>query len=166
MSRSRQVEIDPRDGKGIAAIMPRGKGFQFVFYGDSCSGIQIGQHDETRAAVNCIMRAIEPPPEFIMFPCDEIIGLVSSASELRPQWAYWFDTEMAWLDRERMPMLHTAGNHTSYDPTSACVFHDVMCPHRPVQSPEQSDVRFAVAPLDPVVAGKAEADATGGRNGA
>lgn len=166
MSRSRQVEMELQDDKGITAIMPRGKDLQFVFYGDSCSGIQNGRHEETHAEINRIVRAIEPPPDFILFPGDEIIGLVSSESELMRQWAYWFNTETAWLDREHMPTFLTAGNHTSHHTTSACVLHDVMRTHLPVQSPEQLDVRFAVAPLDPVFAGKAEADANGGRDGA
>lgn len=158
--------MDPRGGKGIAAIMPRGKGFQFVIYGDSCSGFQIGRHEETRAAVNLIVRLIDPPSKFIVFSGEEIISLVSSESDLRRQWAHWFATGTAWLDPERIPVSHKTGNHTSYYTTSACVFHDVMRPHLPVQSPEQLDVRFAVAPLGAVVAGKAEADAIGGRDGA
>lgn len=166
MNRSKQVEMEPQDGKGITAITPRGKDLQFVFYGDRCSGIENGRHQETHAAVNRILRVIQPPPEFIVFPGVEISGLVSSESELIRQWAYWFDTETAWLDRERMPTFHTTGTHTSHHTTSACVLHDVMRPHLPVQLPEQLDARFAVVPLDPVVAGKAEADASGGRDGA
>jgi hypothetical protein len=113
-----------------------------------------------------VLRSIDPPFKFIVFLGDEVIGFVSSESDLRRQWAHWFATETAWLDPERIPMSHKTGNHTSYYTTSACVLLDVMRPHLPVQSPEQLAVRFAVAPLGAVVAGKAEADATGGRNGA
>lgn len=129
--------MKPRGDQGIAAIMPRGKGVQFVFYGDSCSGIKNGRHEETHAAVNRIVSGIEPPPEFIVFPGDEIIGLVSREAELRKQWAYWIETEMAWHDRARVPMFHTTGNHTVFDTNSARVFHDVMRRHLPLSSPDE-----------------------------
>ena len=126
-----------QDHPAIPAIMPRGKGFQFVLYGDSCSGIENALHEKTHAAVNFIVKKIEPKPAFIVFPGDEIIGLTSSEAELRKQWAYWCDHEMAWLDRERIPTFHTTGNHTTYDTTSRRVFHEVMCQHLPIPSPDQ-----------------------------
>lgn len=126
-----------RDNHGIAAITLRGEGVQFVLYGDSCSGVQNGRHEETHAAVNRIASGVDPPPEFIVFPADEIIGLSSCEAELRKQWAYCFETEMVWLDRQQVPMFNTTGNHTAYDTTSARVFFDVMRRHLPLQSPDQ-----------------------------
>lgn len=89
------------------------------------------------AKISLIAQSFRPEPEFIVFPGDEIIGLASSEEELRQQWAYWFNTEMAWLDRERVPMFHTTGNHTVFDTTSARVFHDVMRRFLPLSSPDQ-----------------------------
>ena len=42
------------------------------------------------------------------------------------QWSYFFDTEMAWLDRNGIPLFHTPGNHTTYDIQSEAVYRDVM----------------------------------------
>ena len=69
---------------------------------------------------------LDPSPEFIVFPGDEIIGLVPDEASLRRQWHYWFDVEMAWLDRSTIPLFNTTGNHTAYDRMSELVFADVM----------------------------------------
>jgi len=110
----------------IPAILPRGKGHQFVLYGDSCSGVPGALHEKTFASVNAVVQRLEPQPEFILFPGDEIIGLTPDADALRAQWRHWLDTEMAWLDRATIPIWHTTGNHTTYDLTSEAVFRTLL----------------------------------------
>ena len=110
----------------IPALLPRGKGHQFLLYGDSCSGLPNALHEKTFASVNAVVRRLRPQPEFILFPGDEIIGLVPDADTLRTQWQYWLDTEMGWLDRATTPMWHTTGNHTTYDAMSNAVFREVL----------------------------------------
>ena len=46
----------------------------------------------------------------------------------------FFDTEMAWLDRNGIPLFHTPGNHTTYDIQSEAVYRDVMA-HLPQNGP-------------------------------
>ncbi|MGV2128625.1 metallophosphoesterase family protein [Agrobacterium vitis] len=118
---------------GLPALMPRGPGHQFVLYGDSCSGVKGGLHEQTFASINTIIKRLEPQPDFIVFPGDEIIGLVADEHELRAQWKYWFETEMAWLDRQQIPLWHTTGNHTTYNVMSEDVFRDVL--HLPDNGP-------------------------------
>lgn len=118
----------------IRALLPRGPGRRFVFYGDSCSGVAGALHEGKLAKINGVVRRIEPEPEFVVFPGDEIIGLVPDESELRAQWRHFLDVEMAWLDRRRVPMFHATGNHTTYDATSERVFSDVMS-HLPRNGP-------------------------------
>ncbi|MCB0111384.1 MAG: hypothetical protein KDE53_35930, partial [Caldilineaceae bacterium] len=72
---------------------------QFVVYADACSGVPGALHEETFAAVNQVIQRLDPPPEFIAFPGDEIRGLTADDDALRDQWQYWFAHEMAWLDR-------------------------------------------------------------------
>jgi hypothetical protein len=110
----------------IPALVPRGPGHQFLVYGDSCSGVPGGLHERTFASVNAVVRRLQPQPEFILFPGDEIVGLVSDPEELRAQWRYWLDIEMGWLDRRWTPMWHTTGNHTAYDQMSEDVFRGVL----------------------------------------
>lgn len=122
----------------IASLTPRGPGHQFVFYGDSCSGVPGAPHERTHARVNSIVARLRPEPEFIVYPGDEIIGLVSDEAALRAQWTYWLETEMAWLDRDRIPMFHTTGNHTTYSAMSERVFADVLS-HLPRNGPPGQD---------------------------
>lgn len=110
----------------IPALLPRGQGHQFVLYGDSCSGVPGALHERTFASVNAVVQRLKPQPEFILFPGDEIIGLTPDADALRAQWRYWFDKEMAWLDRAAIPMWHATGNHTTYDAMSEAVFRSVL----------------------------------------
>lgn len=110
----------------ILSLLPRGAGHQFLLYGDSCSGVPNALHERTFASVNAVVRRFRPQPEFILFPGDEVIGLVPDAEALRAQWRYWLDTEMAWLDRKKTPMWHTTGNHTAYDEMSEGVFREVL----------------------------------------
>ena len=110
----------------IAALEPRGEGHRFVLYGDACAGVPGGRHEETFARVNSVVGRFAPAPEFVVFPGDEIIGLTRDEAVLRAQWRHWFEVEMAWLDRSRIPLFHTTANHTTYDPMSERVFADVM----------------------------------------
>lgn len=113
-------------GKPIGALLPRGQGHQFVIYGDSCSGVPGGRHEATFAAVNRVVARLDPPPEFIIFPGDEIIGLVPDRDALLRQWRHFLDVEMAWLDRGSIPVWHCTGNHTTYDRMSEAVFAEVL----------------------------------------
>lgn len=110
----------------IPALLPRGKGHQFLVYSDSCSGVPYALHERTFASVYAVVRRLDPQPEFILFPGDEIIGLVPDATTLREQWRHWFEAEMGWLDRTRTPVWHTTGNHTTYDIMSERVFREVL----------------------------------------
>lgn len=110
----------------IEALLPDGNGHQFIIYSDSCSGVPGALHAHTFASVNTVLSRIEPRPNFILFPGDEIIGLVESEEALRKQWRFWLDHEMSWLDRTRIPIWHTTGNHTTYDEMSEGVFRDVL----------------------------------------
>ena len=110
----------------ITALVPSGEGRQFVFYGDSCSGVAGALHEQTFARVNSVVSRLEPPPEFIIYPGDEVMGLVRDETELRRQWDYWLNTEMAWLDRASIPIYHSTGNHTTYSVMSERVFADVL----------------------------------------
>lgn len=110
----------------ITALLPNSGGHQFVMYGDSCSGIPNALHERTFADVNAVIKRLVPQPEFILFPGDEIVGLTPDPSALRKQWKYWFEVEMAWLDREKVPMWHTTGNHTAYDKMSEDIFREVL----------------------------------------
>src|SRR5882757_3577262 len=84
----------------IAALRPRCKGQQFVLYGDACSGVPGALHEGKLASVNAVIRRLVPQPEFIIFPGDEIIGLVADPEELRAQWRHFLRVEMGWLDRK------------------------------------------------------------------
>lgn len=118
----------------IPSLKPRAGGHHFVVYGDSCSGIAGAPHEATFRQVNAAMRALETPPEFIGFLGDEIMGLTTDAEQLRRQWRHFFTREMAWLDRDEIPLYHTTGNHTTYDSASEDVFREVMA-HLPQTGP-------------------------------
>ena len=119
----------------IAALTPRGGvGHQFVCYADSCSGVA-GEPEEAKfARVNAVLSRLRPQPQFVCFPGDEIIGLSNDEETLRNQWRYWFEREMHWLDRTRIPLFHTTGNHTAYDPASERVFRKILA-HLPRNGP-------------------------------
>lgn len=120
--------------KPIPALTPHGAGHQFVCYADSCSGVPGARHEGTLAAVNAVVAHLAPPPEFICFPGDEIIGLTADDAELRRQWQHWFTQEMAWLDQKAIPLYHTTANHTVYDAASEAIFREVMA-HLPRNGP-------------------------------
>jgi hypothetical protein len=117
-------ERTPSDA--ILSLLPKGPGHQFVLYADACSGIPGALHEGSFAAVNAVLRRLTPPPEFILFPGDEIAGLTADPNELRAQWRHWLEQEMGWLDRQAIPLWHTTGNHTTYDPASEAVFREVL----------------------------------------
>lgn len=121
--------------ESIPALLPEaGRGYQFVCYADSCSGVPGALHEATFAAVNAIVARLCPPPEFICFPGDEISGLTADREVLRQQWQHWLTHEMAWLDRQVTPLYHTTGNHTTYDAASEAVFREVLA-HLPQNGP-------------------------------
>ena len=110
----------------IPALQPRGAGHQFLLYGDACSGVPDALHEKKFAEVNAVVRRLQPGPEFIIFPGDEIIGLTPDRDQLLAQWRHWIDNEMGWLDRRTIPMWHATGNHTTYDEMSEQVFREVL----------------------------------------
>ncbi|MFK7800893.1 MAG: metallophosphoesterase [Anaerolineae bacterium] len=118
----------------IQALKPNGPGHQFVCYADSCSGIPNGSNEQTFSAVNQVISSLQPAPEFVCFPGDEIKGLQNDPIELQKQWRYWLDTEMAWLNPTTIPIYHTTGNHTAYDSMSNGVFREVLA-HLPQNGP-------------------------------
>lgn len=118
----------------IDAIMPRGPGRKFIVYGDACSGVAGAPHQATFAGINRVASRIRPPPDFVIFPGDEIIGLTEAPDVLRAQWRYWLDVEMKWFDRRAIPLYHTTSNHTTYDEMSEAVFRE-MLPHLPRNGP-------------------------------
>ena len=129
MNRSKQ-SLTP-----IPALTPRdGAGHQFVCYADCCSGVPDAPHEATFAAVNGVVARLRPQPEFICFPGDEVRGLTADDEELRSQWRYWLEREMGWLDRSRVPLYHTTGNHTTYDAASEALFRQVLA-HLPRNGP-------------------------------
>jgi hypothetical protein len=114
----------------IAALRPRGEGQQFLLYGDACSGVPGALHEGKFAAINAVIRRLAPQPEFIIFPGDEIIGLVADPEELRAQWRHFLEVEMGWLDRKSTPIWHATGNHTAFDEMSEAVFAEMLDPPR------------------------------------
>jgi len=111
----------PARSAAIPALVPRGAGHQFVLYGDSCSGVPGGRHEQAFARVNAVVRRLAPGPQFLVFAGDEVAGLTPEPRALRAQWRHWLDVEMGWRDR-RVPLWHATGNHTTYDAMSADTF--------------------------------------------
>ncbi|MGD8307066.1 MAG: metallophosphoesterase [Ignavibacteria bacterium] len=119
----------------IQALIPKdGNGHQFVCYADCCSGIPGAINESNFASVNKIVASLDPQPEFICFPGDEIRGLVTCEKMLEEQWRYWFEVEMKWLDKDKIPLFNTPGNHTVYDTMSEKVYQQVM-KHLPQNGP-------------------------------
>jgi hypothetical protein len=118
----------------VPSLLPRGAGHHFVVYGDSCSGVPGAPHEKTLAAVNAAVRALDPPPQFVLFTGDEIAGLTPDHDALRAQWRHWLDREMGWLDRSGTPLWQTTSNHATWDRMSETVFRDVL-DHLPRNGP-------------------------------
>ena len=112
--------------KTIPSLDARAGGHRFVVYGDSCSGVAGAANERNLRQVNAAIQALDAAPAFICFLGDEIMGLSSDPCELRRQWRHFLDTEMAWLDRDSVPLYHTTGNHTVYDAASEAVFREAM----------------------------------------
>lgn len=112
--------------KSIQSLMPNSDGHQFVIYGDSCSGVPNALHEKTHAKINAVVNRLLPKPDFIIFPGDEVIGLTADEAELRQQWQYWLEHEMAWLDTDKIPIYNCTGNHTTYSQMSERVFADKL----------------------------------------
>jgi hypothetical protein len=124
---------------GISALVPVGKGHQFVLYGDACSGVAGALHERTFSAVNAVVRRLTPAPEFIVFTGDHILGLTADPELLRVQWRHWLQREMAWIDQTKIPIWHTTGNHTTYDTQSERIFAE-MLGHLPRNGPPGQEV--------------------------
>lgn len=118
----------------IATIKAGGGGHHFVIYSDSCSGLPGTPHEENFRQINELIAALDQAPQFICFPGDEIMGLTEDRERLRRQWTYFFEREMAWLDRAAVPVYHTSGNHTVYDRMSESLFREAMA-HQPQNGP-------------------------------
>ena len=117
---------------------------RFVVYGDCCSGIRGALHEETAASVNQVVAALHPQADFVCFLGDEVMGLTTSEADLRAQWRYWLDHEMAWLDRAVTPLYNVPANHTTYDVMSERVYAEVMT-HLPANGPiGQERLTYAV----------------------
>lgn len=111
----------------IPAFTPRsGSGRQFVFYGDACSGRHGHQHAANLAAINGVITRLDPHPEWIAFPGDEISGLTTDAGELRRQWRHFLNVEMADITALDVPIYHATGNHTTYDVASEAIYREAL----------------------------------------
>ena len=55
---------------------------------------------------------------------DHIVGMSDDRAGLRSQWRYWLDHEMAWLDRDAVPVYHTTSNHNTYSAESEQVWRE------------------------------------------
>lgn len=112
--------------QALPALLPRGRGHQFVVYGDCCSGIPGGAFEANFAAVNAALRRISPAPQFILFAGDHIYGLTDNAETFRSQWRYFFEHEMAWLDRKAVPLYSATSNHNTCNAVSETVWREVF----------------------------------------
>lgn len=120
----------------IPALMPLGNGHRFVIYGDSCSGVPGGEFERNFAAVNAALRRVTPAPEFILFPGDHVQG-IENADEMRNQWRYFWDHEMAWLDRRVTPVYSATSNHNTGGPVSEAVWREVFAEYPRNGAPRQ-----------------------------
>src|SRR5437870_9943578 len=124
----------------IEALLPRDEsGAQFVAYGDCCSGIPRADFERNFAAVNTVLRRLRPPPSWINFVGDEIMGMTEDYRALRAQWKYWQNHEMAGLDRSACPIYHVPSNHTTYDEKSEAIGNEAH-PEVPPSGPPQQAV--------------------------
>ena len=111
----------------LSALLPReGNGHQFVFYGDCCSGVPGAPYEANFEAVNRVVARLDPRPDFICFLGDHVRGMTDDYEELRRQWRYWHEHEMAWLDWGAVPVYHTTSNHNTYDAGSEEVWRSVF----------------------------------------
>ena len=128
----------------IPTIKPADTGHHFVIYSDSCSGLPGTLHEQNFRQINEVIAALDQAPQFICFPGDEIMGLTTDRDRLRRQWTYYFEKELAWLDRAAVPVYHTSGNHTVYDGMSESVFRETMAHHPQNGPPDQRSLSYFV----------------------
>ena len=133
------MEADP-----IVALMPQGQGHQFVFYGDCCSGVPGSARETTFARVNAALRQLDPPPDFIVFLGDHIVGTAGDADHIRGQWRHWLTKEMAWLDSDRVPIYHATSNHDTSDLVSERVWREAFPDIPPNGPPGQEGLSYWV----------------------
>ncbi|MBH05811.1 MAG: hypothetical protein CMJ20_05770 [Phycisphaeraceae bacterium] len=81
----------------IPALLPHGKGHQFVFYGDCCSGAPGKRNERNFTEINTALRRMSPAPKFVVFLGNHIAGYESDPEALRRQWTYWH-VECEWLE--------------------------------------------------------------------
>ena len=113
--------------RAIPALVPRTPdGAQFVQYADCCSGRPGTPLEKNFASVNAVIARLAPQPEFIVFPGDHIYGGTPDMDELRRQWRYWLETEMAWIRGRNIPIYHTTSNHNTYSVASEDVFRETF----------------------------------------
>jgi len=113
--------------KKIQAILPRENiGHQFVVFADSCAGVPDQINSNNLADVCNSIKKIDPLPEFICFPGDEIEGLTNDERKLNQQWDHWLNREMSWIKKFDIPLYNTTGNHTTYNAMSENVFRNVF----------------------------------------
>ena len=110
----------------IPALLPRGRdGCQFVVYGDCCSGTPGARHEDNFAAMNRVLRALTPAPDFILFLGDHIMGYTEDEAELRAQWTHVLDVEFPSV-RQVAPVHHLPGNHDIFDAQSAALWSELF----------------------------------------
>ena len=122
------------NGGPIEALLARGPGHRFAAYGDCCSGVPGGPYEANFAAMNAVLQRLAPGPEFILFPGDHVMGGTEDPDELRAQWRYFFDHEMAWLDQAAVPVYSSTSNHNTHGEVGEAVWRDVF-PELPQNGP-------------------------------
>ncbi|MFE2038512.1 metallophosphoesterase family protein [Streptomyces scopuliridis] len=114
----------------IRALVPRGRGHQFVQYADSCSGVPDRVEASRHQQVTDVLRRLTPAPEFISFPGDAVMD-----GGERAQWDHWIDQEVAWARQRDIPILQATSNHNTYDDNSTDVYRSVW-PNLPQNGPD------------------------------
>jgi len=118
----------------VTALTAHSGGHQFVFYGDCCSGIPGEPFERKFSQVNAVLQRLNPPPDFIVFLGDHIMGAFAQGHPIAEQWKYWLNEEMRWLDSSRIPIYHTTSNHDTVDTASEQVWRE-MLPDIPPNGP-------------------------------
>ena len=131
---------------GIKSLMPSSeKGHHFVVYGDSCSGAKTtgAGHEENFASINGVLARLDPMPQFICFLGDNIAGGTSDYDNLRQQWHYWINKEMAWLNKS-VPVYNVTSNHNTYDVSSERVFREIFADIPSNGPPDQKGLAYFI----------------------
>jgi len=110
----------------VTAILPRGKGHNFVWMGDCTSGIPGARHEKNFAAVNKLLLALDPEPDHLVFLGDDIMGYTNDEAELRGQWKHFLGNEFTFRRDRDVPTYHMGSNHNTYNPMAEQVFRDVF----------------------------------------